>query len=228
MTGYDGKVTEDAQISPGPLRSDQQEPHPDLESVVAKHLATRWRKPVPEHTRQAFETARDWLQARGNPPLVLDSFCGTGMSTSLLAQRFPDHAVIGLDKSAHRLAKQPPSQDFLLLRAECEPFWLLLCQAGMTLARHYLLYPNPWPKASQLRRRVHGHPAMPLLQQLGGEVEMRSNWSVYAREFAIACNLIGIRGQLEELAVDTPLTLFEKKYWQRQQPLWRFRGQCCR
>ena len=57
---------------------------------------------------------------------------------------------------------------------------------------------------------------------------MRSNWSVYAREFAIACDLIGIRGQLAELAVDTPLTLFEKKYWQRQQPLWRFRGQCCR
>ena len=69
----------------------------------------------------------DWLAERGNPPLVLDSFCGTGMSTKRLAEQHGDAAVIGLDKSAHRLTKHADASDqYLLLRAECEPFWQLL------------------------------------------------------------------------------------------------------
>ena len=75
-------MTEDAQISTAPLQTDQQGPHPDLASVVRKHLQTTWCKPVPEHTKRAFDTALTWLARQGNPPVVLDSFCGTGMSTA--------------------------------------------------------------------------------------------------------------------------------------------------
>lgn len=218
-------MNEDTQTQRPPVQSDQQAPHPDLEALVTKHCTTLWRKPAPVHTREAFDYAKAWLAERGNPPLILDSFCGTGMSTRHLSEQYGGAAVIGLDKSAHRLTKHAnPSDQYLLLRAECEPFWQLLEANHIKLAHHYLLYPNPWPKSSHLKRRVHGHPAFPVLARLGGTLEMRSNWQVYAQEFALACELIGFKGKLECFKVNQPWTLFEKKYSERAQTLWRFQG----
>lgn len=218
-------MNEDTQIEQPPVQSDQQAPHLDLEALVVKHCRTRWRKPIPEHTQKTFDYATAWLAERGNPTVVLDSFCGTGMSTKRLAEQHHNAAVIGLDKSAHRLTKHADTSDkYLLLRAECEPFWQLLVTANIKVAHHYLLYPNPWPKSSQLKRRVHGHPAFPLLARLGGSVEMRSNWQIFAEEFALASKLIGFTGKLDRLEISEPWTLFEKKYSERAQDLWCFRG----
>jgi hypothetical protein len=71
---------------------------------------------------------------------------------------------------------------------------------------------------------VHGHPAFPLLARLGGSVEMRSNWQIFAEEFALASKLIGFTGKLDPLEISEPWTLFEKKYSERAQDLWCFRG----
>jgi hypothetical protein len=92
------------------------------------------------------------------------------MSTALIAEAHPDALVVGIDQSAHRLAKHQATgaQNYLLLHAEAEPLWLCLVEAGVTLHSHWLLYPNPWPKASQLKKRVHGHGAFPVLSRLGG------------------------------------------------------------
>ncbi|MGB1138124.1 MAG: methyltransferase, partial [Luminiphilus sp.] len=87
------------------------------------------------------------------------------------------------------------------------------------------LYPNPWPKASQFKRRVHGHGAFPVLARLGGSLEMRTNWAIYAQEFAEAAALIGCGGRVDAFAPEAPMTLFEKKYQQRGHTLWRFAGQ---
>ena len=134
------------------LRTDQVAPHADLVKVVQHHQQNPWRKPCPQHTQRAFEQflARYQSQPR---PLILDSFCGTGMSTALLAEKHPDKWVVGIDQSAHRLAKHPHSvaENCLLLRAEAEPFWQCLTEAGIPLYAHWLLYPNPWPKASQFQ-----------------------------------------------------------------------------
>jgi tRNA G46 methylase TrmB len=129
---------------------------------VLRHQDNPWRKPCPAHTRDAFEQLQKRLK-RNTRPLILDSFCGTGMSTALIAVAHPDALVIGIDQSAHRLAKHQPgdAQNYLLLRAEAEPFWLCLVEAGIALHSHWLLYPNPWPKTSQFKRRVHGHGAFP-------------------------------------------------------------------
>ena len=114
------------------LRTDQVAPHADLAKVVQHHQQNPWRKPCPQHTQVAFEQflARYQSQPR---PLILDSFCGTGMSTALLAEKHPDKWVVGIDQSAHRLAKHPHSlaENCLLLRAEAEPFWQCLTEAGI-------------------------------------------------------------------------------------------------
>jgi hypothetical protein len=53
---------------------------------------------------------------------------------------------------------------------------------------------------------------------------MRSNWQVYAAEFAQAAELIGLSGTLAAFTPDPPQTLFERKYHERGQTLWRFQG----
>ena len=156
---YHGKVIDTPQTGPkqatsSVLTTDQCGPHPDLEKVVLHHMRHPWRKPCPNHTRVAFEQLLQRLEAIPRP-LILDSFCGTGMSTATIAENHPDAWVVGIDQSAHRLAKHQPSEadNYLLLQAEAEPFWQCLAEADITLQGHWLLYPNPWPKAGQLKRR---------------------------------------------------------------------------
>ena len=208
------------------LQTDQVAPHADLTDIVRRHQQNPWRKPCPAHTREAFE---QFLQTyRRDPrPIVLDSFCGTGMSTAVLAAQFPEAWVVGIDQSAHRLAKHQPTEqrNYHLLRAEAEPFWCCLAEAGIRLHSHWLLYPNPWPKASQFKKRLHGHGAFPMLAQLGGALEMRTNWHLFAEEFALASDLIGLQGSIDMVSPAAPMTLFERKYQERGQTLWRFSGE---
>lgn len=206
------------------VHSNQGGPHPRLAALVARHLASPWRKPPAAHNDAAL--AKLAARCAADPrPLVLDSFCGTGASTRALAARHPDCLVVGIDKSAARLAKHGPAgDDYLLLRADCEAVWQALAAAGTRLAAHYLLYPNPWPKAAQLQRRVHGHPAFALLLALGGDLELRSNWRLYAEEFGIALHLAGIRSAISTVPSGAPLTLFEAKYRASGHGLWRCRA----
>lgn len=204
--------------------------HPRLPAVVQKHLTTTYRKPVAAHNAAAFELLLHTLEATARP-LVLDSFCGTGHSTASLAQQHPQHLVVGIDKSARRLARHrgKPGADYLLLQADCEDIWQLLARHDICVDHHYILYPNPWPKAAHLRRRVHGHPSFPLLPRLAagaspGRIELRSNWQVYVEEFGLALHLAGMRGRVTRLSPGPPLTLFEHKYRESGHTLWAYTG----
>lgn len=212
------------------VSSNQPHLHPRLCSVVRKHLATDYRKPVAPHNLAAFKDLMRQLENAARP-LVLDSFCGTGHSTAILAQRHPEHLVVGIDKSSQRLGRHPPSPraDYLLLQADCEDIWQLLVQEGVAVDFHYLFYPNPWPKAKHLQRRIHGHNSFPLLRQLGGRaspgrIELRSNWLTYVEEFGLAMHLAGCRGCVAQVSAGPDLTLFEQKYRQSNHTLWSFVG----
>jgi len=167
---------------------------------------------------RAFDDLHPIVEAAGRP-LVLDSGCGTGESTRILARSFPDHLVIGVDKSESRLARLAAKQfpwregNAVWVRADLTTFWRLATQARLVLDRHYLLYPNPWPKPGQLQRRWHAHPVFPELLGLGGRLEMRTNWRVYADEFAFV--LFRLQSRVVEpdvLEPGEPLTPFERKY----------------
>lgn len=204
------------------VHSNQGGIHEDLLITVEKHLKSTWQEPIPEHTR----IAADKIIALANEhrgPLILDSFCGTGMSTAKLAQLFPEALVIGIDKSQDRLTKHVPgdTDNYRLFRASCEHTWSALAQVGIRCHRHYLLYPNPWPKKSHLKRRIHGHPAFPLLKALGGIVTLRSNWHTYAKEFAASMTLLDYQAVFSEIKPTDPLTLFERKYSANSENLWQ-------
>lgn len=206
--------------------SNQKYLHPRLAEVVLRHLRAACGKPVAPHSAAAFERVLESLAAAPRP-LVLDSFCGTGHSTARLAERHPRHLVVGVDKSARRLARHPEAvgTDYLLLQADCEDIWQLLVTHGLSVDYHYLLYPNPWPKAAHLQRRVHGHASFPRLLQLAscadpGRIELRSNWQVYVEEFGIAMHLAGVPGRVARLPPGPALTLFERKYRDSGHELW--------
>jgi tRNA (guanine-N7-)-methyltransferase len=212
------------QANSRPVSSNQQHLHPRLADVVRRHLQTTHRVAAATHTIQAYEALTAALNAKPRP-LVLDSFCGTGHSTAALAARHPGHLVVGIDKSARRLAKHPRGSGagYLLLQADCAGIWDLLVRAGLRTAYHYMLYPNPWPKSGHLQRRIHGHASFPLLLQLGGTLELRSNWQVYVEEFGCAMHLAGQRGCVSRLAQsDSDLSLFEQKYRRSGHDLWSY------
>ncbi|QEA38917.1 methyltransferase domain-containing protein [Pistricoccus aurantiacus] len=204
--------------------TNQTGPHRDLVKRVVRALEHPLRKPVAEHSLAAFREAQQWLARQGGPP-ILDAGCGVGLSTRALARRFPDRAVIGIDRSADRLSRRhgEPPGNVLLVRADLVDFWRLALDAGWRPRRHYLLYPNPYPKASHLKQRWHGHPVFPTLLALGGRLELRSNWRLYLEEFALAAARAG--GGTAEVQPFAPqgeyLTPFERKYHQSGQALWR-------
>ena len=86
---------------------------------------------------RGLEALRPRVEAYSGP-LIIDSCCGTGDSTRNLAGRFPEALVVGVDKSAHRLARHQPGdrQNYALVRADVNDFWRLANrQKSFTSAR---------------------------------------------------------------------------------------------
>ena len=150
------------------ITTNQQGLHEKLDEIVTKHLTAEFKKPIAAHTQSAFDEVNARVQAF-NGPIILDSCCGVGESTANLAKRHPDALVIGIDKSAHRLDKhdveykQTEQGQYILVQADLNDFWRLALEADWQPTHHYLLYPNPWPKAKHLQRRWHGAAIFPFI-----------------------------------------------------------------
>lgn len=206
--------------------SNQDGVHESLEKVVRKHLGSKFLRPYPVHAVEKFNALAE--QIKDDPrPLIFDSCCGVGESTAKIAQDHPDSLVIGLDKSGHRLAKTPVvlPENALLLEVDLNDFWRLAASAGWKLQKHYILYPNPWPKSQHFQRRWHGGALFPTILELGGTLELRSNWKTYLDEFTAALEIAGHTTAVEEFGSSDPITPFERKYQASGQKLWRMQVQ---
>lgn len=178
-------------------------PHSATKLIAEKNSANLLtyleKKGIAEHNQEAFDLAmrryeQHCEQIGRKVPIVLDSCCGTGRSTQIIAQHRPGAFVIGMDKSAPRLARtkafrereQDSISNMVLVRANCIDMWELLWRSDLKIQEHFLLYPNPYPKPTQLSLRWHGSPAFALLLLLGGRLEVRASWCTYLLEFAAA------------------------------------------
>jgi len=207
------------------VESSQTTAHPRLREIVRRHLQAPYLHRPSAAGRAAFAAVQERLAAA---PFVLDAGCGTGASTFGLAREHPRDVVIGVDKSAARLgagerlaARGMAPPNAILLRCDLVDFWRLAAAAAVRCVRQYLLYPNPWPKPEQLRRRWHAHPILPSIIALGGTIELRTNWKVYAEEFSVALDEAGIESRCETFAPREPATPFERKYAASGHALWR-------
>lgn len=211
------------------VESAQVGPHRRLGELVERHRAHTWRQPIASHSRVAWQSLKAWMQPRSGMPLILDSGCGTGASSIALAAANPRCVVVGVDQSLERLSRQgelrgdllPLAENAALLRAPLQDLWRLLLADGVSLQRHLIWYPNPWPKPEHLQRRWHAHAVFPTLLALGGDIELRSNWRVYVDEFAQALATCGWQSAVTPIAADAdPVTPFERKYRDSGHSLW--------
>ena len=103
-----------------------------------------------------------------------------------------DSTVVPESENDCSVLVQRVAANVWLVRAELADFWRLLIanddgviMTTKNIERHYLLYPNPYPKPARLKQRWYAHPAFPLLFQLGGGTTtttttttiVRSNWA---------------------------------------------------
>lgn len=200
--------------------------HEDTEHFAKRYQGTHFQKPIAEHSRAAFDAVAD-LVANWQGELILDSCCGVGESTAIIARHFPEALVIGVDKSAHRLQRNLHHQskaegnDYYLLRADLNDFWRLAAEQKWSLTRHFVLYPNPYPKQKHLQRRWHASPVFPSLVALGGQLIMRSNWRTYLEEVQVALQCYRFSSNVSALPEPlAPMTPFERKYQQAGQTLY--------
>ncbi|MGL1902709.1 MAG: hypothetical protein OCC49_11270 [Fibrobacterales bacterium] len=209
--------------------------HKDLESVVIKHMTTEYKRPIQDHTKKAFDRILNQLKELGERPIILDSACGVGMSSFKLGAAHADSIVIGIDKSQDRILKSDwyavnvarasgnSLDNVIIERADVIDLWRLIVEANKPIEKHYILYPNPWPKQSSFTKRWQGHPIFPTLLAVCDRMELRSNWKLYLEEFnrayAVAKKQTGIVEQLNPEG--EYLTAFEKKYAESGQDLWR-------
>ncbi len=209
--------------------------HEKLDEVVQKHLSHPFQKPFQAHTEQAFAQmdalVQAFLQANPQGDVILDACCGVGQSTRILAQQNPQAIVIGVDKSAHRISRNVEgfsenddlqTQNYHLVRADLNDFYRLVKAANWPVSKHYILYPNPWPKSKHLQRRWHGSAVFPQMTSIGETLILRSNWPLYLQEFQQAAKQVQLLGELCELPVsELALTPFEAKYQASGQVCWQ-------
>ena len=198
--------------------------HRNLEGIVGRHIRAPWQKPISQHTQRAFDEVIEWLD-EPHGSIIVDSCCGDGESTRVLARQFPASKVIGIDKSAARLSRFSNRLDMtengLVVRGDVNDFWRLIVAAKWCVSQHYLLYPNPYPKAAQFRKRWYGSPALPVMVAMGGKLTVRSNWHIYIEEFSLALKVVGVSSTCQKIEIAAPMSAFERKYAASGHELWQ-------
>lgn len=199
-----------------PVASSQRLPHRKLQHKLSLYMNTDYRNSIPKYAQDEFNRFTRVLDEK-KPQIILDSGCGTGESSITLAKTNPHCLVVGVDKSANRMRRCDPKpatlDNIIYVRCDLIHLWRLLQRAKYRLYKHYLLYPNPWPKPGHLQRRWHAHPVFPAVIDLGGELVMRTNWHVYAQEFAFALRAYTATNvEIAELKIANAISAFEKKY----------------
>ena len=186
------------------INTSQTQIHKSLEKTISSHLKNKYQRPIPELQKNIFNKINSIL-SNNIKPIILDSGCGTAMSTQVLAKKFPDHWIIGIDRSITRLKKSEIYKDKntevinqyifinnnqILVQADLFDFWELIYNKinnkinnNWQIQKHYLLYPNPYPKAKHFKKRFHGHPVFPILLKLSEQIILRTNWDIYIQEF---------------------------------------------
>ena len=213
------------------VTSNQTGVHDDLLLILKRYSTQEYKRPIAEFSRTTFKELLLWIQSFKNKSLVLDMGCGTGESSYQLARCYPDCLVIGIDKSISRIERNNEFKNSLpvnvkIVRGELLDLWYLFYQASVknevTVHKQYILFPNPWPKKKLIKRRFHANPIFPFILSLSSKIELRTNWKIYAQEFASACEFFGLENVIcSDYIPDQAVSNFELKYLESNHDLYK-------
>ena len=151
-----------------------------------------------------------YIYSLKNKPHVCLNSAETCTSRSLVRlnknrdYRYKQHDNIesAIKRKEEIAAVEGVSTNILLLRADLIDFWHQCYISSswkntVQIYKHYILYPNPYPKKPRLKSRFYAHPAFPLLMLSimsedglyhtnDTQLIIRSNWKGYLEEFALA------------------------------------------
>jgi tRNA (guanine-N(7)-)-methyltransferase len=164
-------------------------------------------------------------------PVFLEIGAGAGLHAIRFAKANPEATLLAVEHSKTRFAKlesrrraHPQIQNLFCFHADAESVATHLIPDA-SLEGVFLLYPNPYPKASQANKRWHQMPFWgELLRKLapGGRIEFATNEAFYAEEFFVWNTSQWGLQVLENksfVRVENPdfvaRTHFEKKYLER-------------
>jgi tRNA (guanine-N7-)-methyltransferase len=170
----------------------------------------------------------------GFSSFVLEIGAGVGWHAESFARAHPNRYLMAIEHSHERFAKlsrrleRAKLDNIVAIQADAESF-VVHAVPRESLDRVLILYPNPYPKASQANKRWHRMPFMEALLgtlKPGGVLQMATNEDFYAAEFFEEMQEVwGLRLVSNERisrAADphfAPRTHFEKKYFERDELL---------
>ena len=185
------------------------------QKLVTKHISTNYKKPISNNHK---EIAIELENLVCNKPFIWDFGCGTGKSSIMLAATHPNHLIIGVDKSGHRLAQNSIynnnktitlKDNLILVRANLID--LIYCWQGSVAEQQFWLHPNPWPKAKHAMRRLPFHPIFPKALSMAKISILHTNWLSYAQNWQLAANMQDKGCELSTYR-GLAMSAFEQKY----------------
>ena len=190
--------------------------HENLLKYIKRYSLTNYQRPPRTFTVDNIEKIKSWLEGDN---FIFDLCCGVGESSYQLASRYPERKILGIDKSLSRIERRNDfkvdNSNILLIQDDMFDLIPLLYQElrAQVLEVH-IYYPNPWPKNTHLKRRIHANPVAPFLFALTDTFTLRSNWSIYLEEFAFSAQyFLDKESHVREIEVkENYITPFEKKY----------------
>ncbi len=191
-------------------------------------------QPVRPFRAEQVPFPRGWSSVEWpNGPVEIEIGCGVGMHPIRYAMAHPDRTLFAIEHTVERFQsfqrryenhKRP--ENLIPVHADAVE-WVTHFVPAASVQRFFILYPNPWPRPGDERRRWYRLPFFGrLLETLvpGGEVLLATNLEDYAqgaaRWFTEAWGL-----QVEVTPATGPArTHFERKYLERGEKCWNTRG----
>lgn len=162
--------------------------------------------------------------------MIVEIGAGVGEWACHEAAQHPDVHYLAIEKTQVRSdallarAKRAELPNLTAVRADGVLFLDVMCPPA-SLDAIYFFYPNPWPKKMHAQRRMLLGPSMWVFDRClkpGGQLYLATNIERYAQEAAASLHqawgyTITREGPITSLT--PPRTAFEKKYWERKDPL---------
>jgi tRNA (guanine-N7-)-methyltransferase len=211
------------------VHSTQSDIHEKLPKLLQRQSKKPFLKPISDQSRRTFAVINQLYKQYDQ--VMLDACCGVGLSSYLLAKQNKDQFVIGIDKSEDRIQRKNHFcldrnvRNYQLFTADLIDIIRLMAESSYMFSKVYLLYPNPYPKPTQLNKRWHAHPVFLELLKITRSLEIRSNWEIYLQEMAYVLEKNDFSTDpIALLEIVEPLTLFEKKYHESGHDLYQLQS----